>query len=843
MDTTHPRPGQQHDGSVVTGSFSGSRFPIACCLLPIACSQYCNHKSTFTLPSSLFTLPSSLLLFLLTFISFQLTSAQPILTSSIHGTVLDAQTHSPLIGASVILVNSNPLVGSTSDINGQFTLNKIPIGPRQIQVTYVGYLTYVSEILTVSSGKVTEVIVSLQETVISGKEVVIRGDFKKQGAINKMATVSVRSFSVDETFRFPGSYNDPARMAANFAGVTSGIDNRNDIIVRGNSPMGIQWRLDEMEIPNPNHFSAVGTTGGPVTVLNNNLLDNSDFFTGAFPAQYGNALSGIFDMRLRNGNNEKNEFWFGIGWNGVEFGSEGPFSKKSKASYLFSYRYSLLELISYTGIKISVLPKYQDLNFKITLPTRKCGQFMLTGMGGLSYIEFLDSKKSRSEWLFPDYGEDLSNGSNLGVIGLTHVIFPNPGLRIKNLIYLVGSRVYTKIDTFSNIVLTPSSWAGENSEEVKLSYMFQLMKKFSAKNTLEFGLNYDYFIMSFADSVIQKSKFIHTTGSHEKMSFIRGYAQWSHNFTDHLKISTGVFGSGLLLNNTFTAEPRIGMEWDIDKKHSLNFGSGLYSQMQPRVIYFILSPQSDGTTLQLNKNLDFSRNAQFAIGYNYLLNDHLRFRTEVYYQYLYDLPVKSSIPQYSLSNQGHEFFLDRQYSDSLLNLGTGQNYGVEFTFERFLFRNYFFLLTSSFFNSTYKGYDKVDRSSAFNVNYVLNAVGSYEFPFGRRKWAVMSFGLRATWAGGNPYVPFDVGSTVATGEPVMDWNCSFDVKYPEYKRISVRFGIKRNLPSYNFEFLLDLQYRTNYTNVYLQRIDPKTGEIRDFFNMGFFPMGTWRIQF
>ncbi len=831
MDKTHLRPGQRNDGEIGSSHF------------PIPGSRFLHHYSLLSVLYSSSSFHCSLFVTILFFFTFQTSTAQPVLHSSILGTVTDGQTHSPLAGATVILVNSNPLVGTTTELNGQFNLKDIPIGLRQIQVTYVGFLPFVSDVLTISSGKITEIAVHMQETVISGKEVEIKGDFKKDGAINKMATVSVRSFSVDETFRFPGSYNDPARMAANFAGVTSGIDNRNDIIVRGNSPIGIQWRLDEMEIPNPNHFSAVGTTGGPVTVLNNNLLDNSDFFTGAFPAQYGNAMSGIFDMRLRNGNNEKNEYWAGFGWNGLEIGSEGPFSKKSKASYLFAYRYSLLELISYAGIKMSMVPKYQDLNFKITLPTKRAGQFMLTGMGGLSYIQFSDSKKSRSEWLFPDYGEDLSNGSNLGVIGLTHIIFPNSDLRIKNLIYIVGSRVYTAIDTFSNTALTPSSWAGENSEEVKLSYMFQLMKKFSAKNTVEIGLNYDYFIMHFADSLMQKSVFVHNTGSHEEMSFIRGYAQWAHHFSDHLKFTAGVFGSRLLLNQTWAAEPRLGLEWLISEKHSINFGTGLYSQMQPRVIYFILSPQSNGTTTQPNLNLDFSRNAQFAIGYNYLLNKNLRFKTEIYYQYLYDLPVKQSIPQYSLSNQGHEFFLDRQYSDSLVNLGSGQNYGLEFTFERFLHKNYFFLLTSSLFHSTYEGYDKLTRNSAFAVNYVLNAVGGYEFAFGRRKWAVMSFGLRATMAGGNPYVPFDVNATIATGEPVMDWSHSFEVRYPEYKRISVRFGIKRNLPKYNFEFLLDLQYRTNYTNIYIQRIDPKTGEIKNFFNMSFFPMGTWRVQF
>ena len=768
---------------------------------------------------------------------------QPVLYSTIRGTVLDKQSLAPLPGATVILMDSDPIRGTASDENGNFRLTMVPIGKHRLKATYIGYAPVVSDDIIVSSGKESQVTLLMQETAISVQEVEIRSDYMKYEPLNKMATVSVRSFSVDETFRFAGSYNDPARMAANFAGVTSGIDNRNDIIVRGNSPMGLQWRLDGMEIPNPNHFAAVGTTGGPVTVLNNNLLTNSDFFTGAFPAEYGNVLSGIFDMRMRNGNNEKHEFWFGLGWNGIEFGSEGPFSKKSGASYIVSYRYSLLELISYAGITTGTIPFYQDLNLKITLPAKKAGTFTLTGIGGLSYIQLWDSRKDQSKWMFPDYGEDLSNGSNLGVLGITHQVFPRPTIRLRNILYVVGSKVFTKIDTFSNIVQTPSPWAGERSTEVKYSYSFDLMKKFSPKNSLESGLNWDYFRMNFADSMMWKGQFQVNTSSREQMHFFRGFLQWQHRFSDRFTTTLGAFGSFLAMNGSWALEPRIGFDWFVSEKHSFNFGAGLYSQMQPRVIYFILTPLPDGTTLQSNLDLGFTRNAQAALGYNYLLNEHLRFKTELYYQYLYDIPVKNSIPQYALSNQGHEFFLDRQYSDSLFNSGTGNNYGIEFTFERFFHKNYYYLLTASVFNSDYRGTEGFSRNSAFNVNYAFNAVGGYEFVIGKRKWGVMSFGLRATWAGGNPFVPYDVDATLALGQAVYDWPRAYGPRYPEYRRIAFRFGIKRNMPRYNMEFFVDLQYRTNYTNVYLQRIDPKTGEIRYFFNMGFFPMGTWRIQF
>jgi len=772
-----------------------------------------------------------------------LSYSQPILRQSIKGVVLDQQTLSPLPGATVILLGSDPVVGAVADTSGNFKLKDIPIGTHRIRVTYMGYSTYESPDIIVSSGKESTITVYLRESVLTAKEVEIRGNYQKYQPINRMATVSVRSFSVDETFRFAGSYNDPARMAQNFAGVTSGMDNRNDIIIRGNSPIGLQWRLDDMEIPNPNHFAAVGTTGGPVTVLNNNLLTNSDFFTGAFPAQYGNTIAGIFDLRLRNGNSEKREYWFEVGWNGLEFGTEGPFSKGSSSTYLVAYRYSMLELLSYLGIQLNLVPRYQDLNLKLTFPTKKAGTFSITGMGGISNIDIFDSELPQDKWMFPDYGEDLSNGSNLGVLGLTHQILLTPKTRLKNMIYAVGSLVHTKIDTFSNVVTTPAPWAGERSEEIKVSWSSQLFHKFSARNSLDAGIFFDYFWMSYADSMMWKSSFLVNTDTREQMAFIRAFTQWKHAFSDRFTMTSGVFGSLLTLNNSWALEPRIGFDWIINDRHSLNFGSGLYSQMQPRVIYFVLAHQTDGTASQPNLSMDFTRSWQVALGYNYLLTENLRFKVETYYQYLYDIPVKRSIPEYSLLNQGHEFFIGRQYADSLINLGSGENYGVEFTFERFFKKNYYYLLTASLFNSTYEGYDNVTRNSAFNVNYVLNAVGGYELIVGKRKWGVLSFGLRATWSGGSPYIPYDVSATVATGEPIPDWSHSYEPRYPDYKRVSFRFGIKRNMPKYHLEFLLDLQYRTNYTNIALQRIDPSTGEIRYYFEMAFFPMGTWRIQF
>jgi hypothetical protein len=305
--------------------------------------------------------------------------------------------------------------------------------------------------------------------------------------------------------------------------------------------------------------------------------------------------------------------------------------------------------------------------------------------------------------------------------------------------------------------------------------------------------------------------------------------------------SIGAHYQQLIFNGSWALEPRIGIKWEFLPNQSINIGYGLHSQIQPRFFYFVLSTKPDETTIQSNKNLEMSKSHHFILGYDYLLNENLRIKLEGYYQHLFDIPVQEKNPAYSLINTGAEYFIERR--DSLVNKGTGRNYGVELTLERFLHNNYYFLITTSLFSSTYRGFDNMERSTAFNGNFVLNAIGGYELVFPNRKDIAFNFGLKATWAGGVPYVPYDVEETVRLGEIVLDWDQAYKPKRDDYMRLSLRLGIKRNRPKFNMETAMDFQYRNNYTTVFLERIDVNTGEIRKNYKMGFYPMATWKIQF
>ncbi len=673
------------------------------------------------------------------------------------------------------------------------------------------------------------------------KEVEIVADYRKDRPLNPMAVVSARSFTLEETNKYAGSYGDPARMAANYAGVVSARDNRNDIVIRGNSPIGLQYRLNGVEITNPNHFGASGTTGGPITMLNTNLLANSDFLTGAFPAEYGNALSGIFDLKMRTGNAGRREYWAELSWNGLEFGLEGPFSKNSPATYLAAYRYSITDLIEKMGIDLKESARYQDLSFNLNFPLKKAGVISLFGLGGTSGIDRLDSDEAPQDWTFATHGEDLRSESALFATGLSHLYYFNSGTSLTTRLSVTGSQVETQIDTFS--ISSPQAFLrnGEKSSEMKYELSSHFSNKFNASNVLEAGFILQFYDVNFADSIYFKGAYKQQTGSRSSFSLLQAYVQWLHQFSNGFSSYLGLHYQYFTLNSSQLPEPRAGLKWAVNPRHTLSLGLALQSQMQARVMYFVQTPLPDGGYALTNKNMDFSKSLQAVLGYDYLINEYFRIKAETYYQWLYDIPVKESIPQYAILNEGTEYFVDRM--DSLVNLGTGTNYGLELTLEKFLNRNYFFLLTASLFQSQYRGYDGQTRNTSFNSNFVVNAVGGYELPFGKRKNRALILGLRMTWSGGRPYLPYDQQATVEAGYPVYDWENAYQFRYPDYFRTSLRVGLRRNERKFNVIFLIDLQYRANYTYIYLYRIDVTNGEIVKDFKMGLYPNSTVRFQF
>ena len=766
---------------------------------------------------------------------------------TIRGTVLDQQSKYQLAGATVVVVDSDPIIGTTADENGEFRLTNIPLGRHTIKISFLGYSERTIPNVLVLQGKETFLAIELEEMMLESDEVVVTSEVDKTNSLNEMSTVSTRQFSREDAARYAGSLNDPSRMAANFAGVSGSNDSRNDIIIRGNSPSGLLWRMDGMPIPNPSHFGATGTTGGPVSMLNYNLLANSDFMTGAFPAEYGNATSGVFDLQMRTGNNKKREYLGQIGFNGLELGAEGPFSKNSRASYVINYRYSTLGIFKTLGINLGTgqaVPEYQDLSMKIDLPTKKAGRFSLFAIGGSSKIELLESTKDTTKdnsTLYSNDGFDIYYKTKTGIVGLNNLYFFNPNTSIKTGIMASGITNDFRQDSIILKTLKTLDNFLSQREESRIVGTVQLNKKISAKNTVVTGAYLQRIGYLYNERILRPSE-----GYWEKLRSSSGnslltevYGQWKHRFSEQFSTNIGVHFQHLALNNTSAIEPRLGLRYQFKPKQSLNLGLGIHNQMQPIQVYFQQTRLADNAYLTTNQNLGFTRSKQVVLGYDNNFAKNWRLKVEGYYQSLDNVPVETKPSAFSMLNAGADFsFPD---NDSLENKGTGYNYGVEITVERFLCNGFYFLSTTSLFQSRYKGSDGIERNTAFNGNYVQNLLVGKEFKIKSRLTFLVD--LKATYAGGKRYKVVDVDESRRQQQVVYDKTNPYELQLPDYFRPDIKLSLRKEGKRITQEFVLSLQNVINRQNLFTSTYSRTQDKMVDQYQLGIFPVPQYRVLF
>jgi hypothetical protein len=755
-----------------------------------------------------------------------------------RGTVVDIESKMTITGATVQISGTN--IGTITDTTGNFRLKNIQPGRYSIQASFVGYTPSTLSDILVSSGKEVIITIELKENITALSEVKVVASKGKATTQNEIATASVRTFSIDETERYAGSLGDPSRMAKNFAGVSTGDDGRNDIIIRGNSPTGLLWRLEGFDIPNPNHFGALGTTGGAVSMLNNNLLTNSDFFSGAFPAEYGNAMSGVFDLKMRNGNNENHEFVGQAGFNGFELGAEGPVSKKNKSSFLINYRYSMLSLLNVIGLhfgKEGSVPEYQDLSFKLNFPFPK-GSVTVFGIGGLDRMNV--KKETKRDTIL----------NKMGVLGISYVHFIGKKTRIEA---KTSGQFSQSINNEHRYNVSSQTFLPDyisDFKEPKLTFSIAEKTKLNSRNNIAFGINITRFYLNFVDSTYTSKLTGNGTpinywevlrNTKGRMNRYLSYGQWQHHFGDQLSITTGINYIYLDYNNSYNIEPRVGLNLNMTDNQKVSFGFGMHSQTQPTIVYLSEEYDNNGVAHMLNKNLGLSKSIHGVIGYDYNISKQLRLKSEIYYQHLYNIPISGSQPQQSLINSGADFEIVPP--DSLQSSAKGKNYGIEITIEKFFENHYYFLITNSFFQSKYTDNNGFERNTAFNNNFIINGLFGYELPVGNQKQNSFSFNLRSTYAGGNPKLAIDLQQSVLLNKTILDWTNAYKERYPDYFRLDIRFGYKQNKKRFSQEFAIDIQNITNHQNILRESFDKLTKEIENDYQIGLFPMALYRINF
>lgn len=702
---------------------------------------------------------------------------------NIRGEVIDAQTRQPLPYASIIVLDSEPFIGTTSNDDGNFVLENIPVGRHSIRVSMVGYETFVANEVLISAGHNPKISTRLEPKTHELEEVVV--SVRKDEALNTMTTLSSRQFTVEETQRYAGGMNDPARLASSFAGVANPSVSSNGISVRGNSPNGLLWQVEGVEVPNPNHFANLTVTGGGLlTAISNQMMGNSDFLTGAFPAQYGNATSGVFDIKLRKGSNIERRYTLKAGLIGVDFATEGPFVKGKEASYLINYRNSTMALLAPILPDNTGILKYQDLAFKTHFPTQKAGTFTLWGISALDgqEMEAADS----SDWEMDADRDNSETNLYMFATGLNHSISLGSKTYLQSKLAATANGLshQEKRVGYDNTSLPQSdvnnnSWrfTGQNS----LNHSFS--KKHSNRSGLKYSLmGYEVDILQSQNEGEQPETLASEQGNSGLMQF---YSQSKIHFGKKFTLNAGLHAQWFLLNDDVSIEPRAGLKYRINASQSVAMAYGRHSRIENLPVYFV---KQDGS--YSNKSLDLMKSSHYVLSYNLKMNDYLRLTVEPYYQKLKDVPVAPGSHVSTLNFEEELFF-----KHALVNDGSGYNVGLDMTLERFLHDGFYYLITASVFDSKYTAADGVDRNTRFNRNYVINALAGKEWQVGKDDNNLLSANIRLNYMGGNRREAINKAASLAAKEVIYEetpGNKAFDEQFDDQPIVSFTMSYRIN---------------------------------------------------
>ena len=755
---------------------------------------------------------------------------------TIRGQVCDVASGEPMIGVTITVENGTTLA-TVSDVDGNFIINNVPVGRHSVRASYIGYEPVLLKEQLVSSGKELVLTLRMRESISELGEVIVKPRVNKQLPLNEMAQVGARMFSVEEASRYAGGMSDPARTASMFAGVATG-GATNGISIHGNSPQMLQWRVEGVEVPNPNHFAEITEAGGGVfTSLNGTVLANSDFLTGAMPAEFGNALSGAFDMKMRVGNNTKYEHAIQVGTLGVDFASEGPLGKNTKASYLVNYRYSFLEIakkLHAINMENETLD-YQDLSFKLNMPTKKAGTFAVWFTGLIDRYE--NKVPDMSEWeTLWDMNDSWSRQRNCAV-GLNHSYRFRSGGSLHSSVAFTGSYRKLGVNDYDAKMNMMPEMDGRNSQwNVIISTQHQ--HKFSSRYTMQNGFEHQHLDFS------TWMDYIHETGgplyrvydSEGNTGLTRLYTNHKVALSSRLSTVAGVNVMWFNLNNQWLVEPRISLQYKTSPSSTFSVAYAMNSRKETTDTYFVLM---DGK--YPNEDLGLTRSHHISASFAQRLGENAMLKIEPYWQWLFDVPVEAGTT-YSILNH-RKFFQDR----ALVNEGAGRNYGIDLTLERYLKDGFYGMITATLFKSEYRDAQGQWHHTRHDRRYITNILGGKEWMVGKSKKNVFGINGRLTMMGGDRYTPIPDGITFEDVMKRPDKSIPVDEGMDPFTKqkgmnvgyaFSVKYTINKRHTSHHF-ILEYLQMKTFQG----QTFDLRTHEIVDKFTSLTFPNIAYRVEF
>jgi hypothetical protein len=762
------------------------------------------------------------------------------LGQKIQGIVRDKVSFQPISGANIILTNTSDLStsGQTSGEDGKFIFESVNLGRYRLVFSYVGYQTYTISELLVSASRDVFLDIQLDLGAMVLEEVVVDAAIPEE----HISMLGKQPITVEQTLRYAATFYDPARLSTSFPGVATFNDQNNNIVIRGNSPNGVAWRLEGVDIVNPNHLTNAGTftdrpvqSGGSVNILSSQLLGTSSFLNGAFDATYGNAMSGVFDMKYRNGSTEEVKYTTQLSLLGLDFSVEGPLSKSKNGSFIANYRYSTIGLLSAMSLDLGdEAITFQDLSFHVNTTSEKGSTWSVFGLGGNSRNEFISERDSLT-WEFGKDSQDILYKGRMFGFGISN---RHP---ISSKTYLWNSIAYSTLDNerlaydLDSVYNQLLRSIDENKSEI-FSWRSELSTKISPSSSLSAGFHLSYLY----DEIYSDSLFGLVSLGEGDSWLIQPFFNLTQVLSNRFSYNLGLRYLNHTLSGAESLEPRLSLKLQINENNNLNLRYGLHSLLQTPGTYFYSGRDLNGDLVNTNKKLGLTKAHHIVLGYNYSVNQSIKLNAEVYYQDLYNVPVsRFSQNTFSVLNQIEGFVFE-----ALENTGTGENYGIDIMFRKTFSNDIYYLANASLYESKYKGSDGIERATRFNGNYSINFTGGKEFKKIRADFEkTFGINLGIVYLGGFRDTPIDDVQSEIEGRTVYVSDEAFTIKMKDYARINLRLSWVKDKPDYTRTISVDIQNLTNRENIAYSYYDTEVQDIVVQNQLGIIPILAYRLEF
>lgn len=679
---------------------------------------------------------------------------------SISGNVTDRQTKSPLIGVNIFIKNHQ--IGTTTDMNGNYEIKNVPVGLMSVVFSYIGYESITKTDVNVKPDRAVELNIEMNETAVELQDVVVTNGYFSE--LENMP-VSAVNFSAEEISRSPGTAGDVSRILYTLPSVAKVNDQKNSLLVRGGTAVENSFYLDNIEIPNINHFPVEGSSDGPIGIINPDFVNDINFHSGGFSPIFGDRLSSVMEISFREGSKSRFSPQLNMSMAGIGGSVEGFLGEK--ASYLLSVNKSYIDMIVNQIDKAAPLPKYGDVQWKLAY--KPDANNRLTFLDVYSVDKIYMSREKAMETNENIFGS-TDGTTNTSGINWQH-IWSNVGYSNTSLAhtFINYDRKYSKTTTQQDFY---SNTSKENIVRLRnINYL-----KFNESNSVEFGLdfsanitNFNTFYGKYEDVYGNTIPPLYTTN---KMNGYKLGLFGVHHFYlfENLKLDYGGRLDYFTYNSAMNISPRATLTYQLEPKTSLSLSAGLFHQYIPNNILV----QSEKF-----ESLKTPASAHFIAGFNKNLGDATRLSVEVYYKDYYNFLINPEQPTIFLFDQVQLYGLFWS-NQSLDDNGKANAKGIEVMLQKKLSEDFYGLISSSYSSSKHKDYSGKWHNRIYDNKFNFNIEGGY---IPNKEW---EFKVRWVYAGGAPYTPYDYQASKSAGVGIWDLGRTNAERMPDYHSLNLR---------------------------------------------------------